>query len=1213
MGKVGWILLAGGVALVCWHSAMADDGSLRCIQKPIAWMVGQQTRIVVETPADCPELQVTAPPEVELFDRWPWQQGDTTQKLYFRAKAPLAAGSIEFKAHGHSLAIPIQVLTWAQAREPRKFEQWDLPRIFPMDGQDEPKQGITFLSEELLAELRVQGLPNADEVAADLPADDDLYYSLPETTIPRVVFVQYQQPKGCPICGRKIFEGRSPFYPWELDFENHPWKVGCPECGRWFPSNDFAAGDMDSGEFPDDGWGCFREGETHPYAFIGYYTCWHYLRRWVPLVTNLSNQYALSGDRRIGHSAALALFRTAEQYMNLAVNINQRKSLMRSSVWEGGIIPQTNVPIYNTWLYVEHNWEVPRFTQYAEAFEKLWGFFDEEDPDLLAFVQTHGHPDVRTMQDFREFIETGYFRTVAQACLDKNLIGNLPQGQRATIESALFLNSPRSFELVDWVLNGGGMMRYFLTNDYFIDGSGFESQGYNAGHVYNLEEFARVMERIRELDPDRYNGDRFPTLTDDPKYKNLFDFCINFNLIGRTNAQTGDAGDVAGTGPSSPFQTTDVAATWFAGPFALTRDPRFAMVLWDTQAKAPIADVKDPELRREIEQIVAERGWDIHMPSNVCDGYGHAILRTGEGDDRRALWVRYGRHRGHAHDDMLTIGWEGKMRKLLPELGYPHSWTFRGPWEGNWATHYCARIVGAPDHRSRGHCKLFADGPWARVATAYSPAHRDVDAPQVYEMLPDWVMERTIALIDLNEADSYALGVFRLSGGTDHYWSFHGPRTEGQATVEGLDLQAQEGGTLAGPDIPYGQGGEWSKQNANLTAFPYLYDVSRATTDGTWSVDWPLEGHPDIHVRMTPLPFSDFEVNLAKGKPPGGGDPYELAWAIARTSGAEPHHTQLADVIEVYSGERLISDITRLAVQTDAADALPPAAVEVSAGNRIDTVICSREPTPATAKGVSTNGCFAIWSETGGELTGAYLVGGSSLMKGGLGVKAAAGEWRGRIASVDYANRKVVVDPPPSDPSALVGRYARMTNECSDCMHLITAVGIVGDSCQLTLELDPRICEGPVTDVQANAITSGVTLQLAGLRYCHGKTLTNEDGSAMYRVSGVTGRQTVWIDPAHHGEVATETLKEQFGDRDGDGISRFLVYDYGVGDEVCVPTVVSVRRESPTRWLLETTVAVNLKLPGIELEAVKPGEERMIGPVSIRPSGPGRLDIEITG
>jgi hypothetical protein len=200
-----------------------------------------------------------------------------------------------------------------------------------------------------------------------------------------------------------------------------------------------------------------------------------------------------------------------------------------------------------------------------------------------------------------------------------------------------------------------------------------------------------------------------------------------------------------------------------------------------------------------------------------------------------------------------------------------------------------------------------------------------------------------------------------------------------------------------------------------------------------------------------------------------------------------------------------------------------------------------------------------------------------------------ASEWRGRITQVDYANRNVVVEPAVPYPAAWVGRYVRITNPFSDCTHLIQAAENIGEASQLTLELDPRICEGPVVKAAESAITSGVTLTLTGLRYCHGKTLANEDGSVAYRLSGVTGRQTVWIDQANHGVVSTKKLEEQFGDPDGDGIRRFLVYDYGVGDEVTAPTVVSLQKSDIDGWTLETSTRVSLTLPGREPATFEPG------------------------
>ena len=41
--------------LLCAHTTTgpARESALKCLQRPIAFLVGQQTRIVIDTPADC--------------------------------------------------------------------------------------------------------------------------------------------------------------------------------------------------------------------------------------------------------------------------------------------------------------------------------------------------------------------------------------------------------------------------------------------------------------------------------------------------------------------------------------------------------------------------------------------------------------------------------------------------------------------------------------------------------------------------------------------------------------------------------------------------------------------------------------------------------------------------------------------------------------------------------------------------------------------------------------------------------------------------------------------------------------------------------------------------------------------------------------------------------------------------------------------------------
>ncbi|MFW5867779.1 MAG: hypothetical protein ACOCX2_08190, partial [Armatimonadota bacterium] len=78
--------------------------------------------------------------------------------------------------------------------------------------------------------------------------------------------------------------------------------------------------------------------------------------------------------------------------------------------------------------------------------------------------------------------------------------------------------------------------------------------------------------------------------------------------------------------------------------------------------------------------------------------------------------------------------------------------------------------------------------------------------------------------------------------------------------------------------------------------------------------------------------------------------------------------------------------------------------------------------------------------------------------------------------------------------------------------------------------------------------------------YYLGKTLANEDASASWRIQHIDSRRTPVIDTDSHGEVSADTLREAFADRDGDGVARLVLYDYGPGDTVTIPCWASVTR-----------------------------------------------------
>jgi len=915
---VRYLIFAVFIAIA--HAASAEERALKLIDRPLFVIVGQTLRVMVQTPPGTRALKVDVPRTLELYARRPVGPGEKVQRFYFRATTPGPA-PVTFRGAGDELRVPLDVLSWAQVLEPRKFETYDLPRIWPIGRPYERlKPGRTLLTDAEIKAMREAPVPKRQRphlARGKAMSVDQIYDWLPGSYVPRNCFVHnLHDRRGCPRCGLKIYQGRSPFYPWLLDPVKHPCKVGCPLCGEWFPTNDYAAGDMSTGDVVDDGYGADFNGAR--LSCVAYYNEWHYMRFYLPTVHALAYEYARTGDPELARKAAAGLLRIAEQYLNLAVNLNQRKSIVRSTLWRVpmGVLPRRKIRVHNTWMYVQHNWEVPRMLLIAKAYEYIFDALQEHDEELLAFCRSRHHPDIRTMEDFRRFIETGYFRTMAQCCLDKNIIGNLPQGQRALMELALVLGTPETRELVDWTFNRGGDMRFFLTNQYFKDGSAYESQGYNRGHVVNLQAIVDVMERLRAAQPEVFGPKKFPALAEDPKYRLLYDFPINFSLIGRTHAQTGDCGDVARTAPLGVHQCSDLSPAHYSAAYRLTRDPRYAQILHGPTGQLP-DNVADPELRAAVKAAAAEHGWQVKQESNVTDGFGHAILRSGQGDARRAFWVRYGRSRSHAHNDMLTIGLEALKRKLLPEVGYPHSWQYRGVWEGNWAAHYCVRVRGEDKGTQRkGSLALFAVGDGVQVAAAHASPYLPDKAPRPYRVLADRVYERTLVLVDLSPEDFYAVDVFRVSSGNEHWWSFHGPR--GQATWDGVKVKPQKAGTALGPDVPYGKP---RKSDNGLEALAYMDQVQRGRTNGPWSLDCALEDYPDVHVRTTLLGPDGADLILAKGRPPGGGSPYELQWALLSRPGGTGFQpvknelrTRFVQVLEAYEGKRVVDRVERVPV-----------------------------------------------------------------------------------------------------------------------------------------------------------------------------------------------------------------------------------------------------------------------------------------------------------
>ncbi|MFW6437666.1 MAG: hypothetical protein ACOCZ7_01525, partial [Armatimonadota bacterium] len=265
----------------------------------------------VEAPiAPATEVDVTAPEGVILLDRTKPGYPTERTRFYFRADRGLEGEIVLTPAGGEAMHVPLTVRSY---REDIEHQVQQVPGV----QSDERKRGRSYYTDRMIATARenMEAHPElADEIDRDTRydamSDEEIFQALPGWNVPRQCYSNWP----CPDCGEVIFK-RSGFYPWQAS-TGDPWKLTCPECGRKFPSNDWANGDFTSGDYPDDGWGYPLTGtERSDYAgWIAYYNHHQLWRQVGGELRRLSLRYLLFGDEEAAHRAGILLARIAYIY-----------------------------------------------------------------------------------------------------------------------------------------------------------------------------------------------------------------------------------------------------------------------------------------------------------------------------------------------------------------------------------------------------------------------------------------------------------------------------------------------------------------------------------------------------------------------------------------------------------------------------------------------------------------------------------------------------------------------------------------------------------------------------------------------------------------------------------------------------------------------------------------------------------------------------------
>ena len=498
--------------------------------------------------------------------------------------------------------------------------------------------------------------------------------------------------------------------------------------------------------------------------------------------------------------------------------------------------------------------------------------------------------------------------------------------------------------------------------------------------------------------------------------------------------------------------------------------------------------------------------------------------------------------------------------------------------------------------------QLFADAGPVHVAEARANAHFEFsDDGTRHEPMPDYWQRRMLALVDVSPNQFYCVDFYRISGGEEHWWAFH--CQDGDFSTEGIELAKQEGGTLAGPDVPYADANWMKEHGCSLHAtygwrglnfvFPHLYNVERGKAEGPWSADWKLATGEGVGLRLTVLEARDggperapIEVNITDGKAASGGSPYEMKWIMMHNQGETPARTQVLSIIEPYPDEPVIQQARPLELSGEDDAGFAAAACELRLAERTDTVFCAADPTvERTAEGgFRFAGRFGFYAEQDGQPVSMSLIGGTILEKGGFGIRLEEPEYRAEIVAVGREAETITVSPAHPTPGAMVGAYVFITNPVRRVACKVLAARQVGDNLELALATASRIGTGKVSGVEDFRVLTSTAFRLDRFGYYEGARLANAEGTAEYRINEVRSGKAAMIDPTAHPEATAEKLAGEFLEG-----TWFKVYDYGVGDEVVWPYAVSVTRAGGHTYQVTASAPARVTLPNGVRQSVEAG------------------------
>ncbi len=545
--------------------------------------------------------------------------------------------------------------------------------------------------------------------------------------------------------------------------------------------------------------------------------------------------------------------------------------------------------------------------------------------------------------------------------------------------------------LIRWAVEPPGGFLGFLRKYFFRDGHWEDgSPSYEAMALNQLYQLPEILQGYS--DPPSYTGaDRYDKLDvmADPLLKKIHLAPLFTMLPDRTMPPVNDG--AKGTGYAT--RHAEVNHHWYP------TERNLGILRWVLGDEGAAKGTEYSLFRRDPDlDLAGTRPVCLNEDSVVRPGLGWAILRAGAGGERSDLILDYGEPcGGHGHPDRLNLVLYANRREVVTDLGYLGARHPDRPWMVAPAAHNLVVVDGATQARQAGRLLVFEpDGPVQAVAA---------EAAAVYPQCRRY--ERVLVRLAAGGAQ-YLVDVFRVAGGQQHDYAFHGDGAEFTCpALTGAKPAAEPVGPKAG-------GYAWLKSPRVVAAGGEIVADWRFGTQDAQAAD--------VGVRLRLL---DTSGELIVGRAPNlrsRSTPFDkpvLDYLYQRRPG--PLNTFTA-VIEPVKGRPVVQSARCLPVEGPSLDGFGAVAVEVRHPGGTDLVLVA----PARAGSWSTT--FAdrpvrldgrlgvVRLDAAGKLLQLRLVDGTRLAWGEQAVTSPP-SLAGRLVAVDQEQATVTADFAAADLS----------------------------------------------------------------------------------------------------------------------------------------------------------------------------------------------------